>query len=68
MRAKAIASLLSNKGIFIPEMVLALYTGLDPRLRGAAALSVFAHLQELVALGIARVEGAATLQSNYFKA
>jgi glyoxylase-like metal-dependent hydrolase (beta-lactamase superfamily II) len=68
MRAKAIASLLSNNGIFIPEMVLALYTGLDPRLRGAAALSVFAHLEELVALGIARVEGAATLQSNYFKA
>jgi glyoxylase-like metal-dependent hydrolase (beta-lactamase superfamily II) len=68
MRAKAIAAALSDKAILIPDLVLALYTGLDPRLRGAAALSVFAHLEELVALGIARVEGAATLQSNYFKA
>jgi glyoxylase-like metal-dependent hydrolase (beta-lactamase superfamily II) len=68
MRATAIAATLSGEGIVIPDIVLALYTGLDLRLRGAAALSVFAHLEELVALGVARVEGAATLQSTYFKA
>ena len=68
MRAKAITAALSGEGILIPDLVLALYTGLDPRLRGAAALSVFAHLEELVAMGLAQVEGAATLQSTYFKA
>jgi glyoxylase-like metal-dependent hydrolase (beta-lactamase superfamily II) len=67
MRAKAIAGLLSSEGILIPDLVLALYTGLDPRLRGAAALSVFAHLEELVEQGLARTDGAATLHSVYFK-
>jgi glyoxylase-like metal-dependent hydrolase (beta-lactamase superfamily II) len=67
MRAKAIAGLLSYKGILIPDLVLALYTGLDPRLRGAAALSVFAHLEQLNAEGLARTEGAATLSSTFFK-
>ena len=68
MRAKAISGLLSDQGIAIPDLVLALYTGLDPRLRGAAALSVFAHLEALIESGIARTEGSATLQSIYFKA
>ena len=67
MRAKTITGLLSNTGIAIPDLVLALYTGLDPRLRGAAALSVFAHLEELIETGTARANGAATLQSIYFK-
>ena len=77
MRAKSIAALLSDEGILISDIVLALYSGLDPRLRGAAALSVFAHLEELVAHGVActnRNHSAeasnrepATLQSRYFK-
>jgi glyoxylase-like metal-dependent hydrolase (beta-lactamase superfamily II) len=67
MRATSIAGQLSDAGVLIPDLVLALYTGLDPRLRGAAALSVFAHLEELVTLGVARTNGAATLQSLYFK-
>jgi hypothetical protein len=29
-------------------------------------LSVFAHLEEMVATGIARTDGAATLNSTYF--
>jgi glyoxylase-like metal-dependent hydrolase (beta-lactamase superfamily II) len=66
MRAKAIKQHLSEKGAIIPDLVLSLYTGLDPRLRGAAALSVFAHLEEMVATGIARTDGAATLNSTYF--
>ena len=68
MRAKAIQSLLSDEGIVIPDLVLALYTGLDPRLRGAAALSVFAHLEELVDKKTARTEQAATLSSVFFRA
>jgi glyoxylase-like metal-dependent hydrolase (beta-lactamase superfamily II) len=68
MRSKAIAGLLSGQGVVIPDLVLSLYSGLDPRLHGAAALSVFAHLEELVEKDIARTNGAATLQSIYFRA
>ncbi len=35
----------------IMEMVRSIYTGIDQRLYGAAALSVFAHLEDLVARG-----------------
>ncbi|MEJ8473390.1 MBL fold metallo-hydrolase [Roseibium algae] len=48
------ASILAQLGPIpssIPELVLQIYTGLDPVLRPAAALSVFAHLEDLVARG-----------------
>jgi glyoxylase-like metal-dependent hydrolase (beta-lactamase superfamily II) len=67
MRAKAITGLLSDDGILIQDLVLALYTGLDPRLRGAAALSVFAHLEELIETGIAETKTTATLDALYFR-
>jgi hypothetical protein len=35
----------------IPEMVARIYVGLDPSLRGAAGLSVFAHLNKLTTEG-----------------
>lgn len=41
----------------IPAMVAEIYRDTDPRMHGAAALSVLAHLQDLVARGRARVEG-----------
>ena len=41
----------------IPTIVRAVYIGLDPRLVGAAALSVLAHLEELVARGTVVTEG-----------
>ncbi|MBV1707669.1 MAG: MBL fold metallo-hydrolase [Hyphomicrobiales bacterium] len=41
----------------IPAIVAAIYTGLDPRLKGAAALSVYAHLEDLVAKGKVGCEG-----------
>jgi glyoxylase-like metal-dependent hydrolase (beta-lactamase superfamily II) len=37
-------------------LVLAMYEGLDPSLRGAAALSVLAHLEDLVERGLVRCE------------
>lgn len=52
----------------IAEIVAALYQGLDPRLRGAAALSVFAHLEDLVSRGLAECEGPPLLHSRYFAA
>lgn len=68
MRAKSISALLSDTGVSVPDLVSALYTGLDPRLAGAAALSVFAHLEELLEKNVAKTNGPATLQSTYFKA
>jgi glyoxylase-like metal-dependent hydrolase (beta-lactamase superfamily II) len=49
----------------IPAIVTALYQGLDPRLRGAAALSVYAHLEDLVSRGLATCEGPARIDSRY---
>ncbi|GJD48830.1 Hydroxyacylglutathione hydrolase [Methylobacterium crusticola] len=49
----------------ILAIVAAIYLGLDPALRGAAALSVFAHLEELVAGGRVATDGAPALASEY---
>jgi len=49
----------------IPTIVRAVYIGLDPRLAGAAALSVLAHLEELVARGAVVTEGSASIGGIY---
>ena len=49
----------------IPTIVRAVYIGLDPRLSGAAALSVLAHLEELVARGAVVTEGPASIGGIY---
>jgi glyoxylase-like metal-dependent hydrolase (beta-lactamase superfamily II) len=49
----------------IPTIVRAVYIGLDPRLFGAAALSVLAHLEELVARGTVVTEGPASIGGIY---
>jgi glyoxylase-like metal-dependent hydrolase (beta-lactamase superfamily II) len=49
----------------IPTIVRAVYIGLDPRLAGAAALSVLAHLEELVARGAVVTEGPASIGGIY---
>ena len=49
----------------IPTMVRAVYIGLDPRLAGAAALSVLAHLEELVARGAVITEGPPSIAGTY---
>ena len=49
----------------IPTIVRAVYIGLDPRLVGAAALSVLAHLEELVARGTVVTEGPASIRGIY---
>jgi glyoxylase-like metal-dependent hydrolase (beta-lactamase superfamily II) len=41
----------------IPTIVRAIYIGIDPRLTGAAGLSVLAHLEDLVARGMAETDG-----------
>lgn len=49
----------------IRAVVLAIYQGLDPALHGAAALSVFAHLEDLVERGLVATEGAPRLDGTY---
>jgi glyoxylase-like metal-dependent hydrolase (beta-lactamase superfamily II) len=49
----------------IPTLVRAIYIGLDPRLTGAAALSLLAHLEDLVTRGLVATDGAPTIGGIY---
>jgi glyoxylase-like metal-dependent hydrolase (beta-lactamase superfamily II) len=49
----------------IPEIVAAIYQGLNLALVGAAGLSVFAHLEDLVARGQAATDGPPALDGRY---
>ena len=51
----------------IPAIVERIYEGLNPALKGAAALSVFAHMEELVERGLVKAEGPVTLEARYEK-
>ena len=41
------------------------YIGIDPRLTGAAGLSVLAHLEDLVARGLAETDGQPAIDGIY---
>ena len=64
-REASILKVLKGGPRVIPDIVAAIYENLDPRLKGAAALSVFAHLEDLCARGVARAAGAPTLKAVY---
>lgn len=64
-REAAILSRLRLGEADIPRLVQAIYVGLDPRLVGAAGLSVLAHLEDLVARGRVATEGPPALASTY---
>jgi glyoxylase-like metal-dependent hydrolase (beta-lactamase superfamily II) len=49
----------------ISSLVRAIYIGLDPRLSGAAGLSVLAHLEDLVARGIVATGGDPSITGRY---
>jgi glyoxylase-like metal-dependent hydrolase (beta-lactamase superfamily II) len=66
MRERAILQRLRAGDSLIPQIVAALYRDVDPRLHGAAALSVFAHLEHLIDEGRVRPDGEALLMSRYF--
>ena len=57
-RERQIVQLLGAGPITVPDMVAAMYKGLDPRLTGAAGRSVLAHLIDLTARGTAAQSGA----------
>jgi len=64
-REASILHRLAKGAADIPTIVRAVYIGLDPRLVGAAALSVLAHLEELVARGAVMTEGPPSIVGTY---
>jgi glyoxylase-like metal-dependent hydrolase (beta-lactamase superfamily II) len=49
----------------IPTIVRAIYIGIDPRLTGAAGLSVLAHLEDLVVRGVVETDGSPAIDGVY---
>ena len=49
----------------IPDMVAAIYLGLDPRLRVAAGRSVLAHLVALIAEGRVKCDGVPSVEARF---
>jgi glyoxylase-like metal-dependent hydrolase (beta-lactamase superfamily II) len=66
MRERSIIERLAGGDKTIPQMVRAIYRDTDPRLYGAAGLSVLAHLEDLVARGIAVTDGDPSIDGEYF--
>ena len=65
MRERAIIERLRGGDRTIPEMVAAIYRDTDPRLHGAAGLSVLAHMEDLVGRGLAGVDGDVAIDSVF---
>lgn len=64
-REASILYRLSKGETDIPTIVRAIYIGIDPRLTGAAGLSVLAHLEDLVARGLAETDGRPAIDGIY---
>ena len=64
-REAAILRRLAAGDATVSTLVGQLYRALDPRLQGGAALSILAHLEELVGLGLVSVEGPLTLKARF---
>jgi glyoxylase-like metal-dependent hydrolase (beta-lactamase superfamily II) len=64
-REAAIRARLAAGDRGIRAIVMAVYQGINPALRGAAALSVFAHLEDLVERGIVRSDGPPKLDAVF---
>jgi hypothetical protein len=64
-REASIMHRLHKSAADIPTIVKAVYIGLDPRLAGAAALSVLAHLEDLVARGAVATDGPPSIEGSY---
>jgi len=65
MRERAIVERIKKGDRTIAAMVEQIYRDTDPRLHGAAALSVLAHLEDLVARGIVATIGPAALDGIF---
>jgi glyoxylase-like metal-dependent hydrolase (beta-lactamase superfamily II) len=64
-REASILHRLAKGATDIPTIVRAIYIGIDPRLTGAAGLSVLAHLEDLVARGSVVTDGMPAIDGVY---
>jgi glyoxylase-like metal-dependent hydrolase (beta-lactamase superfamily II) len=65
MRERAVLERIRAGDRLIPDMVKAIYRDTDPRLHGAAALSVLAHIEDLVDKGAVATDGPPLLRGAY---
>lgn len=65
MRERAILERIQGGDRTIGEIVKAIYRDTDPRLHGAAALSVLAHLEDLAGRGAIRADGGVALDGVF---
>jgi len=65
MRETAVLSRIRAGDKTIPDIVKVIYKETDPRLHGAAGLSVFAHIEDLVTQGRVICDGPPALNSQY---
>ncbi|KQV43619.1 MULTISPECIES: MBL fold metallo-hydrolase [unclassified Rhizobium] len=65
MRERAVLERIKAGDSAIPEMVKVIYASTDPRLHGAAALSVLAHIEDLVERGQVETDGPPSLSGRY---
>lgn len=65
MRERAVIERLRAGDRTIPEMVKVIYASTDPRLHGAAALSVLAHIEDLIEQGRVATDGPPSLFGEY---
>lgn len=64
-RERQIAACLARGIVQVRDMVRVIYSEVDAHLHPAAALSVLAHLEHMVASGTVGVDGGATLEAVY---
>lgn len=65
MREAAVLDRIRKGDRTIAAMVKEIYRDTDPRLHGAAALSVLAHLEDLVARGVVETDGPPAIDGTY---
>jgi glyoxylase-like metal-dependent hydrolase (beta-lactamase superfamily II) len=65
MRERAIVERVSAGDNTIAEIVKSIYRDTDPRLHGAAGLSVLAHIEDLIDRNVVAVEGDPAIDSVY---
>ncbi|PTM98531.1 MBL fold metallo-hydrolase [Mycoplana dimorpha] len=68
MRERAVKERIRKGDRLVADMVRAIYKDTDPRLHGAAALSVLAHLEDLVERGEVVTDGPPSLMGRYLPA
>ncbi len=65
MREAAVLERIRAGDLLIPKMVARIYRDTDPRLHGAAALSVLAHIEDLVARGAVVTKGPVAINGAF---